>query len=102
MCGGDRCVETAAHVELANHGRFTRLDGGDDVVKDLVGDRFVERALVAERPEVELVRLQLDAELVRNVADGDLREVWLAGDRAEAGELWRMNLDLVVALRVGI
>ena len=37
------------------------------VVRDLVGHRLVESAPVAERPEVQLQRLQLDAQLVRHV-----------------------------------
>ena len=57
-----------------------RVGGFDDVVEDGVGDLLVERALVAVAPkEVHLQALELDAELVGNHVDGEVREVGLAG-----------------------
>ena len=54
-----------------------------DVVADPVRHRFVERALIAIAPQVELQALELDAQRVRNVIDEDRGEIGLAGDRAQ-------------------
>ena len=59
----DRRVDPAAHLELALDARASGRDRRHQVVEDPVRDRLVERALVAVRPEVELPRLELDAEL---------------------------------------
>ena len=40
-----------------------------EVVEDAIGDRFVESAFVAVRPDVELQRLQLDARGIGNVLE---------------------------------
>src|SRR5205823_2125249 len=57
---------------------------------------------VAELPEVQLQRLQLDAALVRHVDDADCGEVRLARDGAHRGELGADVLNLVRAMRVGV
>src|SRR5690554_3132363 len=95
-------MQAAADVEVADNGRPAWVDRGDQVVEDLVGDLLVEGALVAVRPEVQLERLQLHDLLVRDIADGDRGEVGLAGYRADASELRRRDLDLVVPLRLGV
>src|SRR5262249_22016770 len=60
---------------------------------------FVKRSLVAERPEIKLERLELDAKFVGHEADADRREIRLAGARADAGELGAFHADLVVPPR---
>ena len=50
----------------------------DEVIADLIRDRFVERAFVAVAPQVELQALELDAQLVRHVVDEDRGEIRLA------------------------
>ena len=93
VLGDDRRVDAAAHLELALDARAPRRDCGHQVVEDPVGDRLVECALVAVRPEIELPRLELDAELVGDVLDADGGEVGLAGLGTEAGELGALELD---------
>src|SRR5262245_17851535 len=87
MGRGDHRVDAAADPEITHHGHAARPDRGHQVVEDAVGDVLVEVSLVAERPEVELQRLQLDAQARRDVLDADGREVRLPGPRAQAGEL---------------
>ena len=65
-----------------------------------VGDGLVERALVAEAPQVQLQALELDEQLVGHVGDAHRGEVGLAGHRAQAGELVGLADDLVVAPRL--
>ena len=95
-------LDPAAHVEVALHLQEARRQRGDQIVGDAVRHRLVERSLVAERPEVELERLQLDAERLRDVADADRGEVGLSRHGTEASELRRFEGDLVVAAGVGI
>src|SRR5688500_16491634 len=94
----DDGVDSAADVEVALDGHPTRREERDEVVEDPVRHRLVEVTLVAERPQVELQALELDAALVGSVADPDRREVGLPRLRAETGELGRLESDLVVAL----
>src|SRR5258708_7746004 len=63
--GGD----AAAHVEDALDGGATGMNRRYQIVQDAVGDRLVEGTVVAERPEVQLPRLQFDAQLVGDVLD---------------------------------
>ena len=58
-------LDPAADVEVAFDVEIARIERGDEVVGDAVRDRFVERAFIAVRPEIELERLQLDALLHR-------------------------------------
>jgi len=64
------------------------------VVADPDGERLAEVPLVAERREVELQRLGLEAELLRLVLDRRDVEVRLAGDRADRGELVARHLHV--------
>src|SRR5205807_7218082 len=95
-------LDAAADVEVAFHVEIARLERGDEVVRDPVRDRLVEGAFIAIRPEIELQRLQLDALLIRHVADADGGKVRLRRHRTEAGELRRLEGDLVIALGVGV
>src|SRR5688572_24987192 len=94
--GHDR-LDAAADGEIADDGHSPRRAGGDEVVENLVGHRFVEDAAVAELDEVVLQRFQLDAAVAGNVADPDLTEVGEAGLRADGGELGTADVDLEVA-----
>src|SRR5204863_8201409 len=76
--------DAAADVERALDARAPRADRADQIVEDPVGDRFVEGALVAVGPEIQLPGIALDARRVRNVLDPDRGEVRLTGLWAEA------------------
>src|SRR5205814_8196405 len=88
--------------EVAHHLTPARLQRAHQVVEDTVGDRLVECSFVAEAPQVELERLQLDAELVGHVGDADGGEIRLARHRAQAGELRALEADFIIPLRLGI
>ena len=99
MRSGDRRMNSAADIEIADHGHFTRAARGNQIVENLVDDRFVESALIAKRPKIELQRLQFDAEFVRHIVDFDRGEIGLAGARAHTGEFRTLHMDLIVAFR---
>jgi hypothetical protein len=71
--------------------RTKRGSSPHDVVEDRVGHLLVERALVAVAPEVHLQALQLEAQLVADHVDREVREVGLPGQRAVAGDSGTWN-----------
>ena len=73
------------------------LEGGGHVVADPHGERLAELALVAELHEVELERLRLQAERLREVLDRGDVHVGLERDRAERRELVARHLDALDA-----
>src|SRR5437762_9744519 len=79
VAGGHRRLDAAADRKIADHGHAARLEQGDQVVQDLVGDALVEDAAVAELDHVVLERLQLDAARVGDVGNPDLAEVGESG-----------------------
>lgn len=94
--------DAAAHVEAGGQAHVAGLGGLDQVVEDAVGDVLVEMALVAEAPDVELQALQLDADLVGDVVQGQDGEIRLPGLGAEAGEFRNLHVDLVIPVGSGI
>src|SRR5580704_17584446 len=90
-------VDAAAHVEARRQAQKARRDCGLQMIGDLIGDRLVEGAAIAERPDVELQRLQLHALRIRDVLQLESRKVRLAGARAQAGEFRDLHADGVVA-----
>src|SRR4029079_10656684 len=71
---------------------------GEQSVHHVVG----EGSLVAERPDVELQRFELDAESVRHVLEMQGREVGLTCLRTETRELGNAPPNRVVAIRLRI
>src|SRR5262245_39655086 len=103
MLGDDRGVDAAAHVESGRETHETWRDGGNQVLEDLVGDRLVKRAAIAERPDIELERLELHASRVGYVLEIERGEIRLPGARAQTREFRDRHPDRVIALalRVG-
>jgi hypothetical protein len=54
-------------LNLARQAQETRREGRDELIGDLIRDRFVEGAARAKRDDVELQRLQLHAQPIRDV-----------------------------------
>jgi hypothetical protein len=98
----DRRRDAAADIESSFDADAARGHGGHQIVEDAVRDGLVERALVAIRPQVDLPRLQLDAQPIGHVLHPDRREVRLSRLGAKAGELRAVEPDEVVALRVRV
>ena len=102
MLGDDVGEDAAAHEEFGGDAHEARLQFGDEVVEDAVGDGLVETALVTERPDVELEALQFDAFRFGNVIEQDGGEIRLAGFRAQAGEFRNFHVDVEITLRCGV
>lgn len=90
-------------TERAGDRHTARLTERDQVVEDLIRDRFVEDAFVAELDEVQLQRFQFHALFVGYILNADFAEVGQPGFRTDGRELGRPDVDLVLALgtRIG-
>jgi hypothetical protein len=97
MLGFDLDANAAARVEQAGHFDPVRVQGLDQVIQHLIDDVLVEGAFVAVGPQVELEGFRLDHLLVGDVGDLNGGEVRLAGERAQAGELGRVQRHQVIA-----
>src|SRR4029453_9484030 len=99
----DGRIDAAAYVEASGEPHEARRHCGNQVLEDFVGDCFMECAAIAERPDVELERLELHAGRIRNILEFECRKIRLSGARAQARELRDRHPDRVIALalRVG-
>ena len=64
----------------------------DKLVKDSIGDSFVENPLISKCVKIELERLQFKAMSVCNIINGDSRKVWHSGNWADRSE-FRAGMD---------
>jgi len=92
----------AADVEFSDDRHPPRPHHFHQVVEDRVHHRFVKDPFVAEGEEIELQAFHLYAVPIGDVTNGDGREIRLPGHGAQAGELRRLERDLVIALGVGV
>ncbi len=99
MRGGDRGPDPAADVKAGLEAHVPRGAGANEVVEKSVGDRLVERACVAVRPDVEFEGLEFEAEKVGDVRELEDGEVRLPRERAKGGKFRHAHRDEIVALR---
>src|SRR5688572_1794673 len=97
--GRDDGFDAAAHGEVAGDRHAPWVNGGHQVVQNLIGYRLVKDAAVAEVGDVVLQRFQLDTVIARHVVNADLTEVRQAGFGAERGEFRTVDRDLELAFR---
>ena len=102
MLGDDVGVNPTPYVPARRHAGEAGRNRRDDFVEHVVGDFFVERADVPEAPHVHLECLELDAKLVRDVLNREVREVGLTGQRAMAGELGNLDVDQIIPRGMGV
>ena len=62
----------------------------------------MKRADVAEAPHVQLQRFELNAQLVGDVLNREVRKVGLAGERAMAGELGNLDVNKIIPRLMGV
>ena len=79
--------------------RLARCAGFDEVVKNPIRDRFVERALVPIGCQIKFQGLALDAETVWYVIDVDPGEIWLTCHRTDGSEVIGFKMDPVIPAR---
>jgi len=102
VLGHDRGVNAATHVEIGGQPHEAGLHGGHQIGQDAVGHGLVERAFVAEAPDVVLEGLELNAQLVRDVFQQQFGKIRLARLRAQAGKLGNPDSDGIIPRRLGV
>lgn len=102
MGNGNHGRDAAADPELAVHGQLARCNRFDNVIGNLIGNRFVKRALIAVAPQIELERFEFDAQFIRRVFDNDRGKVRLSGYRTKARELRAVERNQKVAANARI
>jgi hypothetical protein len=69
MLADDCRVNSAAYVEFGCQTKIAGAEDADQIREHPVRHRFVERADIAIRPDVELQGLELHAQRVRNILE---------------------------------
>src|SRR5579863_3163484 len=92
----------AARIPITADPEPARLDRRAEAVGDQQRAALMKAAVVAERAEEQLQRLALDDMLRRHIIDDEMREIGLAGERAETRELRRVEADEIDRARIRI
>ncbi|MEY2537450.1 MAG: hypothetical protein QOG67_1190 [Verrucomicrobiota bacterium] len=69
--------------------------GAHKIIKNPIGDRFIEGAHTPERSEIEFERFAFNAKPVGHIFDVDPREIGLTGDRAERCKIVRFEMNAI-------
>src|ERR1019366_4156185 len=99
--GGDQRAQAPARREIADHGGAHRLGCRHYILQHPVDHVLLKNPQIAVCQQVHLVRFQLQAQLVRNVAQHQPAEIRQPGFGAHAAELRQHDLDFVIAKLVG-
>jgi len=102
MLGDHIRVNPATHVPARRDAGKSRRNRRHDFVEYVIGHFFVKRTDIAEAPHVHFERLELDAKLIGDVFNGEVREVGLTGEWAMAGELGNLDVDQIIPGRMGV
>ena len=98
----DACEYASTNIEHCGQAHESRLRSGNKVVKNLICHRFVERAFVTVRPDVQLQAFEFDALAIGNVIKVQGRKIGLPRFWAQAGEFRYLHTDQEVPFRVRI
>src|ERR1019366_7137266 len=98
---GDQRAQAAARREIAGHGGAHRPGCRHHIPQHPVDHVLLKNPQIAVLEQVHLVRFQLQAPFVGNVAQHQLAEIRQPGFGADAGKLRQNDLDFVIAQLVG-
>ncbi len=87
----------ATHIKLGGQTHEFGVCGGDQIVQNAIGHGFMETALIAERPHIQLETLQLHALLIGDVIQIQHSKIGLAGFGAQAGKFRDFHMDMKIA-----
>ena len=93
-------ADAATGHEEARHLNVLGIHQANQVFHDNVDTVLMKVAMVAEREEIELQALALHHALVGYIRDAHFSEIRLAGDGAQAGELWTIESHPIVIVGV--
>ena len=89
-CNASTWREDASDLDV------TRIHKTNQVFHYYIDTVFMKVAMIAETEKIEFQALAFDHLDIWNIADDNVCEVWLTGDRTEACELWAVEFDPVV------
>jgi hypothetical protein len=102
VLGANGECDSATGGELCGYDRLARCARFYEVVKDMVGYCFVERALVSIRGQIKLERFAFDTETVGHIIDIDPGKIRLACDWTNRSEIIGFKMNPVISTRCGI
>ena len=102
MLRDDVGVNPAAHVPARRDSRKSRRNRRHNFVQHIIGDLLMKRADAAKAPHVQLERFQLNAQLVGDVLNGQVRKVGLSRQRAVAREFRNLDVNQIIPCRMGV
>jgi len=92
----DGSVNASTHIKFSTDTHEVGSYGFNNVIKDFIGDGFMECALIPECPHVQLKRLEFYAQCAGDVFDLDGGKIRLACFWAQAGELRHVDADRII------
>ncbi len=94
--------DAAARIPIAADAQPARRHRRHEILGDAKRAILVESAVIAIAAEIELQRLRFDQPFHRRIIDDDMREIRLAGHRAQRGEFRRGEADEIGLARMRI
>jgi hypothetical protein len=102
VIGADLGCNAAAGGELRGDPHPPGAAGRNKVIEDIVGQPFIEDALVAETLHIVFETLEFNALLVWYILNRDLPEIRLSGLWTDAGKLRAVDRDGIVPAGAGV
>ena len=99
MLNGHRRADPASRCKVRDNLHRSWSGHSHEIVKYRVRYMLVERTVITVLLQIDFQRLQLEAELVGNVANIDRAKIGLSGNRANRSELGTHGVDHIVAIR---
>jgi hypothetical protein len=93
-------LNAAPNVEITPNFTANRINGGDNVIQDSIGNMFVENPLIPVGEHVKFQGFQLDDLLIRDITDMNGTEIRLTRLGAHCRELGTLDINLVFPIRV--
>lgn len=102
MLGNHRREDATPHVEFRDQPRISRLEGGNEVIQDPVGNCLVECAFITIGPCIELEAFEFHTFLFRDVIEYQCCKIRLARLGANAGKFGNFHVNEIVPPGFGI
>ena len=102
MLSDDGRENATAHIKPGDQAHESWPRGGDQVIQNLIGNRFVKSSFVAIRPDVQLQAFEFDTFAISYVVKIQGGKIGLTGFGTKAGELGNLHADQKISFRIRI
>ena len=93
--GSNHGLDVSTNIKIPDHFDLVGIQKLYQVIHNSIGHVLMEYLIVSESIDIELQRLELDAELIRHIANADGGKIREAGSGANAGELRALKTDFI-------